>query len=718
MLQLINGVDNPIINTDDFYIAHKWSGLDELVFNLSIHDPAYKSILEEAVIKYEQPYLVKAIDGGSSTAKIKCQLDVDELKANLLLDYTNGSNDVYSTVSGVLPAGWTAIDHSGLTHRRTIAGEAYTPFEIIDACRDTYGVVIRYDVAARQVHLYDPDSFKPLGAFVSRDLNLKELNYKGKSSGFATRLYARGKNGLTFADINGGKDYVEDHSYSDKVVCAYWKDERYTVAESLLEDSKKALKQMAVPQRSYTCDVHDLAATNPELYSFQDFSLFAMVKLIDDIKEISMLHQVVEHHEYPYHPEKNVVTLSTVAPSITNTVKNIQLQIEKPTSTFRQTMQALIDNMAASIAGYDGGNMIITNNDQGKPNGIMIMDTDDKTTAKKVMWLNLAGITYSQNGVDGPYDSVWSFERNGFVADWLVAGTLQGVKIIGESGTIGGWEIDKQAIYKDVVDPNNSSIIYRVYFQPPLEGYVGKTWILSCQKSTDFGKTFTGTFVLYSDGSAKFGNTTISSNGKLRIDGVNVYGGDVFLEYDPSFSELEMVNTTEGLYSQISPSYFSVGDYSVDPSTGYATWSPKGGFNAGGMLSSRYTFDKVDSGSPNVVVWVNGLFVRSASSSERYKKDISEKISDELNPRKLYDVPVVMFKYREGYLSETDRRNGQDTIGFIVEDIADKYEIATQYDDKGKPEMWNANVLVPAMLKLIQEQNERICALEKALEII
>lgn len=522
MLQLINGNDNPIINTDDFYIAHKWSGLDELVFNLSIHDPVYKSILEEAVIKYEQPYLIKAIDGGNATAKVKCQLDVDELKANMLLDYTNGSNNVYGTVTSVMPAGWTVIDHSGFTHRRTIAGEAYTPFEIIDACRDTYGVAIRYDVAARQVHLYDPNGFKPLGAFASRDLNLKELNYKGKSSGFATRLYARGKNGLTFADINGGKDYVEDHTYSDKVVCAYWKDERYTVAENLLEDSKKALKQMAVPQRSYTCDVHDLAATNPELYSFQDFSLFAMVKLIDDIKETSLLHQVVEHHEYPYHPERNVVTLSTVAPSITNTVKKIQLQIEKPTSTFRQTMQALIDNMAASIAGYDGGNMIITNNDQGKPNGIMIMDTDDKTTAKKVMWLNLAGITYSQNGIDGPYDSVWSFEKNGFAADWLVAGILQGVEIIGESGTIGGWEIGKQAIYKDVVDPNNKNIIYRVCFQPPLDGYTDKTWILSCQKSTDTGKTFTGSFVLYSDGTAKFGDTIISADGSAVFGNTSI----------------------------------------------------------------------------------------------------------------------------------------------------------------------------------------------------
>ena len=525
MLQLINGSDNPIINTDDFYIDEKWSGLDELVFQISVDDPSYQSIYEEAVVNYEQPYLVKAIDGGSKTAKVKCQLNVDALKADIMLDYTNGSDTVYNTVASVLPAGWTLIDEAGLTIRRTISGTAYTPLEVIDACRDVYNVAFRFDIKKMMIRIISPDSYEPLGAFVSSELNLKELNYKGKSVGFATRLYARGKDGLTFADINDGKDYVEDHTYSDKIISSYWEDNRYTVKENLLTDAKKNLRSMAVPERSYNCAVYDLAKTNPEKYMHQDFSLFSVVKLIDEKKNTCVSHQVVNYRRYPYYPEKNEVTLSTLPPSITHTVKNLQTQLEKPTSNFRQQMQNLIDNMAASIAGHEGGNMIITNNAQGKPNGIMIMDTDDRTTAKKVMWLNLAGITYSQNGIDGPYDSVWSFEENGFAADWLVAGTLQGVKIIGESGMIGGWKISEQAIYKDVVDPADSNTVYRVYFQPPLEGYSGKTWILSCQKSTNAGETFTGSFVLYSDGSAKFGSTTISANGDVLFggsDGVSI----------------------------------------------------------------------------------------------------------------------------------------------------------------------------------------------------
>ncbi|MCI8276301.1 MAG: hypothetical protein HFI66_11985 [Lachnospiraceae bacterium] len=515
MLQLINGVENPILNVDDFYITEKWSGLDELVFTISIHDPAYPAILEEVLVQYEQPYLVKAIDAGAETAKVKCQIDLDAWKAGMLLGYTNGSNTAHATISGVMPTGWQVNDHSGSVRRRTIEGEAYTPLEVVEACPDIYGIVVRFDVKNKIIHLYDPDQFKPLGAFASRELNLTEINYKGKSSDFATRLYAVGKDGVTFAGINGGKAYVEDHTYSDKLVSAYWKDERYTDPQSLLDDAQKALKEMAVPVRSYSCNVVDLAATNPELYSFQDFSLFSVVRLIDDIKGVSLNHQVVEYKRYPYHPEKNVVTLSTVAPSITSTVKGIKAQIEKPTSGFRQQIQNLIDSMASTIAGYDGGNMVITQNAEGKPNGIMIMDTDSKATAKKVLWLNLMGITYSHNGADGPWDTVWSFEQGGFIADWLVAGVIQGIKIIAEQGVIAGWDINQRSMYKDVVAADGT--IYRVYLQPPLASNPNKTWILSCQKSTDGGKTFLGNFVLYSDGSARFGNTFIGADGTVKL---------------------------------------------------------------------------------------------------------------------------------------------------------------------------------------------------------
>jgi hypothetical protein len=101
----------------------------------------------------------------------------------------------------------------------------------------------------------------------------------------------------------------------------------------------------------------------------------------------------------------------------------------------------------------------------------------------------------------------------GIEASWINVQNLNAL-----SSNIGGWKINQNAIYKDTVDPNNSNNVYRVYFQPPISTNLEKTWILSCQKSTDAGKTFKGTFVLYSDGTAKLGD-----NFTLNSDGVRLY---------------------------------------------------------------------------------------------------------------------------------------------------------------------------------------------------
>lgn len=436
MLKLLSD-SNAVLNVDDFYIREQTSGLDELIFTMSIYDENYPHVLEEAVIEYEQPYLVKAIDAGADTAKVKCQLDLDALKATLTVGYSNGSNTLYGTVSGVLPAGWTFLDNSGSTISRTIEGN-YTPLEVIQACVDTYGVVFRFDVKNKIVRAYTLTDFQPIGSFASRELNLTEVNFKGKSTDFYTRLYAYGKDGLSFADINNGLPYVDYNEYSDKVICACWQDDRYTVAENLLAAAQEAVKTGGTPQRSYECSVYDLAATNPEMYSWQDFSLFSVVKLIDDIKGISLNYQVVERQVYPYYPEKNVITLSSTAPKIQNTVKNIQVELENPNSNFRQSMQNLINSLAASITGEDGGNLRFTFNTEGQPNGIMIMDTADESTAQKVLWFNLSGILYSSNGTNGPFDAVWSFAEGGFIADWIVAGTMLANIIKGGTLTLGG----------------------------------------------------------------------------------------------------------------------------------------------------------------------------------------------------------------------------------------------------------------------------------------
>ena len=411
MLTLYTGAGAVPLQIDDYYVKELANGIDELCFEISIWDAAYSLIQEESSIREESPdgaanYLVKAIDGGPSSAKIKCQLDLDEWKTAIYPNYNSGSHSIGDIVNAIKPTGWTVINHSGISYLRTIKADGPTPMEILELCRSTYnGITFRFDNIARVVTIVNMTTGENLGAFATRDLNLKKNDYKGKSTGFATRLYAYGKNGLSFADINGGKPYVENHSYSDRVVCAYWSDERYTVAANLLIDAQTKLATMAVPQRSFDCDVVDLAAADPEKYGFLSFPLFSVVSLVDQTRAAGKVeHRVTERWRYPYHPERNKVILSTSAPRIQQQLSQIIQTVTDPNSDYNQQQAAYINALTSALLGAKGGavRLLDTDND-GVPDTLYIADDPDPNVAVHVWRFNYQGWGASTNGYNGPF---------------------------------------------------------------------------------------------------------------------------------------------------------------------------------------------------------------------------------------------------------------------------------------------------------------------------
>lgn len=412
------------LKCDDYYIREVDGGRDELIIPaFSIWDELYPFIVEEASIqdRDQMHYLVKAIDAGPDTAKIRCEIDLDEWRATLNPTYTNGSASCLSTIQGVCPANWTVRDQSGVTIRRTIEG-AYTPLDVAEACKDTYGITLRWDNNNRIVTIINPANYQPLGAFITRDLNLKEVNYKGSSTNFITRLYAYGADGLSFASINNGLPYVSNNTYSSRIICGYWTDNRYTDAASLLEDAKAKLDELAVPTRSYDCSVYDLANTNPDMYGFEDFSLFAVVKLIDQARGTSINHQVVERWNYPYYPEQNKVILSTSPAKIQSQITQITQQVQNPNSSFNQQQANAIANATNWITNGKGYVVAVKNND-GNWSEILIMDTPDIATATKVWRWNSGGLGYSSNGYNGPYTTAIT-QDGSIVADFITTGVL------------------------------------------------------------------------------------------------------------------------------------------------------------------------------------------------------------------------------------------------------------------------------------------------------
>lgn len=99
-----------------------------------------------------------------------------------------------------------------------------------------------------------------------------------------------------------------------------------------------------------------------------------------------------------------------------------------------------------------------------------------------------------------------------------------------------------------------------------------------------------------------------------------------------------------------------------------------------------------------------------SSSSKRYKDHVSNMTIEEAE--KILDIPVVWFKYKEGYLDPADWLSGKKIPGFYAEDVYNIFPEATQLNEAEEPEDWNFRVMIPAMMKVIQDQNERINTLE------
>jgi phage minor structural protein len=309
---------------DDYYIRELPSGLDELIFQLSIWDEYYPLLTEETALSeasngVKTAYLVKAIDGGGDIATVKCQIDLDEWKASIIDNFSEYGHSIGYTVGQFAPEGWTVTSHFPVATVRTVEADHATPFELLDKCRESYeGAAYRINTATKTIEIYDEFAGEDAGAFLTRDINLKAVQYKGKSSALVTRLYAYGKDGLTFADINDGKPYLDNFTYSDKVLCGVWSDGQFTNAANLLDATRAKLDEMAIPERSYSCEVADLSAVDPAKYSALSFGLFTKVALIDETRSAGkIMHRVVERWRYPYLPEKNKVILSNAPRRIT-----------------------------------------------------------------------------------------------------------------------------------------------------------------------------------------------------------------------------------------------------------------------------------------------------------------------------------------------------------------------------------------------------------------
>lgn len=428
------GEQHPITAYTDFRIKHQLDGCDTMRFLVDTRHDSYSIFQEEGAVETDDNlWLIKKIDDD----KIDCELDFDFLKTKVYYKYTSSTRSLTEVLEDHLPDGWTIEGANVSTIRRTIEFDACTDFDVIYACMNKYKVYFVWKMKEKRLIVYDPAKMQPTGEYLTSELNLKSLSFKGSSTDFATRLYCYGSEGMTIekAQIDDGsgttKDYgltyVESHDYAQKVVCAYWVDERYTDPTSMYQDAVDMLTTMSAPERSYKCKVRDLAKQDAR-YSFLDFAMHKKVTLIDIDRRITVEHQIVEYEEYPDEPEENSVTLSCVPDTIQFSIQKI---IESTASSQDKLETALDERImmaTAMLTGAFGGHVISRNGE------IFVMDSADPATAMVVWRWNVNGFGKSSTGIDGPYTTALTFDDT-FITNVINAMVIRGSLIEADSVT-------------------------------------------------------------------------------------------------------------------------------------------------------------------------------------------------------------------------------------------------------------------------------------------
>lgn len=230
----------------------------------------------------------------------------------------------------------------------------------------------------------------------------------------------------------------------------------------------------------------------------------------------------------------------------------------------------------------------------------------------------------------------------------------------------------------------------------------------------------------------------ISRNGMALYRKVTIDNMDYDIEIDTVKS---LVRTSfpnvfgEGRgYAQLQGNSCSaeIGDFDEINSSGEANLSGINNLDGTTNISGNNSLDGTTElkGTTNIYdlsIYSSGSYLRlapdgkkiaySSSSSKRYKKHMGYVTAEQAEG--LYEIPVVWFQYKNGYLGEGDYLEGKDIPGLYAEDVSAFLPEAASIhmkkkDDSGTPtdewqiEDWDMKTVIPLIIKLLQDQKEKI----------
>lgn len=318
------------------------SGDEVLSFLYPILDPKYTLIKEECYVRTkDNEYVIKEINEDDDWTEFVAKVNVETLKGKEVDHFETVEQTCTNTINlAIASTGWT-IGSCDVTKKRTVRKKRCSSYDILQEIRNVYKCDFKFDAINKKIYIYQSRGTDK-GAYFTDQLNLKKLDVQSNTYDYITRIIALGKDGLTIESVNGGIKYLENYQYSNKVITAYWEDNRYTVAQNLKEDAALRLNELSKPRRAYKADIIDLAKSSDGKYSALDYDLGDTITLTDNTKKVRDKQRIVKVIEYLDEPEKNQIEIANRVMSL----EDLQVRLENSADVVESitTSDRMIDN--------------------------------------------------------------------------------------------------------------------------------------------------------------------------------------------------------------------------------------------------------------------------------------------------------------------------------------------------------------------------------------
>jgi phage minor structural protein len=312
----LNGEQEAVLeNAYDVIITGEINGIDTLEFNLPFRDEKRKYLENEKQVKVgDDAYRIRTItdeknEQGTAITSVYAEAAFYDLgfstkKAEITF---NADTADVPMAYALKDTGWTVGTVNKRT-KRTWTCQEKNALAILRKVQDLHGGDLIFDNANKTVSLLT-FSGTDSGALFCYKKNMKSIKRVIDTQSLITLLYAYGKDGMTFASINDGKEYVEDTTYTNEIRVSTLDCSNFTNPYQMLEYAEMRLADYAAPRISYVLNAMDLSVLTG--YEHESWKLGDIVTVRDDELNISVKTRIVRREYNLLEPWNTVLELST-----------------------------------------------------------------------------------------------------------------------------------------------------------------------------------------------------------------------------------------------------------------------------------------------------------------------------------------------------------------------------------------------------------------------